>query len=149
MKNLSCAILVILLGLWIVRAESSEQEINKLKYKDGIELEQIINDSTVIVDDGLVHTSIGYAWQINIGGVCTSCAGTIKLFASIDCQNYAEIENIDTTNLDNNLPVDWVGAGLVVIDVANAYYKCTRLEITNTAAEDTTFKVFLAKKEGF
>jgi len=135
--------------LWISRAESAEQEINVLKYKDGIELEQIINNDTVIVDDGLVHTSEGYAWQINIGGVCTTCSGTIKLFASVDCTTYAEIENIDTTNIDNNLPVDWSGAGVVVIDVANAYYKCSRLEITNTAAEDTTFKVFLARKEGF
>jgi len=112
------------------------------EYKDRVSAAATITNGNQDVDED-IRKSRGYTWQINLLNSPTGM-GEIKLFSSIDCINFTEIINTDP---ENPLPAPWSADGTVTINVANAYYRCTRINISNTTFDSVDFTAFISHKD--
>lgn len=114
------------------------------EYKDEVAAAATLtNDNTNVTH--VLNLSRGYTWQVNLENSPTG-EGEIRLFSSIDCINFAEIINTDP---ENPLPAPWTADGVVVINVSNVYYRCTRINISNTTFDSVDYTAIVSKKDGY
>ena len=146
MKTLLLALLALFGLLYILTRQvfPASNTADKERYID-----EVVATGNLVTSDidvlKVMDISRGYSWQINLTNTIAG-NGLIRLFASVDCTNFTEIINSDP---ENPLPAPWSGNGTVIINVANAYYRCTKINISNIDFDDVNFAAILSRKEGF
>lgn len=102
----------------------------------------VVNGTSLEIFSEHVRITNGFAWQLTF--TCDgSCDGRADLYASADCNTYAPIKVV------NNKPeMEFTEAGTMIVNVAQQFYNCSKIVLTNNQAVDLTVQAWLTTKEG-
>lgn len=82
--------------------------------------------------------SHGISFQANVDCPSGLCDTEIKVFSSVNCVDYVEIDDITESQ---------TGSCNIVVNIAGAYFKCFRLQLENSNASPASIDAWVSIKE--